>query len=156
MSAKSDNPSECGLKNLTRVCSRHRKSRGQAAVEFALVLTVAMIVLFVAVQMALLGQAALALGQMNYQGARYAAVHPTAHSAAIKAYMVSVGSPTITNNSNTNLSVTVTPSTTPRVQFTSVTVSVTYNAASQLVLPQGFMGINFPTTLQSSETAMSE
>src|ERR1700722_2958522 len=84
-----------------------RKRRGQAAVEFALVLTVAMIVLFVAVQMALIGQAALALGQMNYQGARYAAVHPDAGATSvpsgstelsIQAYMLSVGSSTITNN----------------------------------------------------------
>ena len=46
-------------------------------VEFALVLFVAMIVLFVAIQMAFIGQTALALGQLNYQAARYAAVNPT-------------------------------------------------------------------------------
>jgi len=38
-------------------------------VEFALVLFVAMIVLFVSIQMAFIGQAALALGQLNYQAA---------------------------------------------------------------------------------------
>src|SRR5215469_342453 len=51
---------------------------GQAMVEFALVMFVALIVLFVAIQMAFIGQAALALGQMNYQGARFAAVNQCA------------------------------------------------------------------------------
>ena len=40
------------------------RARGQAAVEFALISVVAMIVLFVAVQLALIGEDALALGQM--------------------------------------------------------------------------------------------
>jgi len=54
------------------------RAKGQAAVEFALISVVAMIVLFVAVQLALIGEDALALGQMNYQGARWAAVNTCA------------------------------------------------------------------------------
>src|SRR5579859_4510313 len=70
--------------------------RGQAAVEFALVATVAMIVLFVAVQLALIGEDALALGQMNYQGTRWAAVNTCATNDQIIEYILSVGSPSVT------------------------------------------------------------
>jgi Flp pilus assembly protein TadG len=160
-----------------------RPRQGQAAVEFALVLTVAMIVLFVAIQMALIGQVALALGQMNYQGARWAAVNPCATASDIASYMVCVGSPTVTQNCS-NLTVTVvdsnggptpgtptcpagsapptcvpTPATScssPRAFSSQLTVNVSYNAKAQLVLPNPFLGINFPTNLQSQETAMSE
>lgn len=68
---------------------------GQAMVEFALVLFIAMIVLFVAIQMAFIGQAALALGQMNYQAARYAAVNPTFGCSTVASYMQSNGAPTV-------------------------------------------------------------
>jgi len=147
-----------------------RHQRGQAAVEFALVLTVAMIVLFVAIQMALIGQVALALGQVNYQGARYAAVHPdcdlsscqTAGETDINDYMKSVASPTITWT-NVTLSIcdgTGTCSgdntTVPRTFGNSVTVAMTYDCTGNLFFGKSFLGINFPTTLNSSETAMSE
>ena len=156
---------------------RARRCRpGQAAVEFALVLTVAMIVLFVAIQFALIGQAALALGQMNYQGARYAAVNTCAQDQDIANYMCAVGSPTLTKNSGANLKVFVNngsattvsscsaPSvssscSTPRSMGASVTVKVTFDmsgAGGILFVQSPFMGISFPTTLSSSETAMSE
>jgi hypothetical protein len=64
-------------------------------VEFALVLFVAMIVLFVAIQMAFIGQTALALGQLNYQAARYAAVNPTFGCSGVISYMQASGSPTL-------------------------------------------------------------
>lgn len=97
--------------------------RGQAAVEFALVATVAMIVLFVAVQLALIGEDALSLGQMNYQGARWAAVNTCATYSDIANYILSVGSPSVTESGGTcgaQLTITITdfygvvaPSTTP-------------------------------------------
>lgn len=64
-------------------------------VEFALVLFVAMIVLFVSIQMAFIGQAALSLGQLNYQAARYAAVNPTFDCPAVVLYMQKSGAPTL-------------------------------------------------------------
>jgi Flp pilus assembly protein TadG len=149
---------------------------GQAAVEFALVLIVAMIVLFVAIQMAVIGQAALALGQMNYQGARYAAIYTTCVDAktstcgpnnqTIQAYMVSVASPTITKLGAGAL--TVNYCTTPQGTTTclnsgsargfgdSVTISCTLNVNGLLFLSNPFLGVSFPTTLNSSETALSE
>jgi len=139
-----------------------RKPRGQAAVELAIVLPILLIILFIAVQLAIVGQASLALGQMNYQGARYAAVHPdcdvnscTGGEQSIKDFMLSVGSPTVTKGNGQYLTITVSPSP-PRAQFTSVTVSVQFNANSLIAIPNPFLGIPLPTTLSSSESAMSE
>jgi len=171
MSATSDNTSPHASKGVAASSSpfSRRNSRGQAFVEFSLVLVVALIVLFVAVQMALVGQAALAVGQMNYQGARYAAVHPDCDltscgggEQSIKDFMLAVGSPTITKGNGKYLTISVSPAA-PRSQGLPVQVSVTFDASSVLVLctpdKQGncsFLGVPLPTTLQSLETAMSE
>jgi Flp pilus assembly protein TadG len=151
--------------------SGHRlMSCGQAAVEFALVLIVALIVLFVSIQMAVIGQAALALGQMNYQGARYAAVNNGAACSDVASYMQSVGSPTITKNGvacgspgGPGVQVQMTcPSagggTCPaqRNFGDAVQISLSFDATSLLFLSQNFLGVPFPTTLTSTETAMSE
>ena len=152
---------------------------GQAAVEFALVLIVAIIVLFVAIQMAFIGQAALALGQMNYQGARYAAVNPTYDCGSVAPYMASVGSPTVTRHGVTCASTcppTVSPGQgvqmcmvcsgtttdcTKRAFGDSVEVELAFDATSVVFLSSNttspnFLGIPFPTQLTSTETAMSE
>lgn len=144
--------------------------RGQAAVEFALVLIVAMIVLFVSIQMAMIGQAALALGQMNYQGARYAAVNSSLGCDAVALYMSQVGSPTITKNGvscGTGYGVTVTmtcsgTSCPPSRTFgTPVQIALSFSTAGVIFLSTNttspsFLGIPFPTALTSTETAMTE
>lgn len=159
------------------------KGRGQAAVEFALVATVAMIVLFVAVQLALIGEDALALGQMNYQGARWAAVNTCATYSEVANYMTSTGSPSVTTPAScgSKLSINITdsmgsttgitgttcsgatvtptlcsPGVPQRLFGSSVTVTVRFDASSALFLPSPFLGISFPTTLSSTETAMAE
>jgi Flp pilus assembly protein TadG len=161
------------LRSSGGIARQRRKGRGQAAVEFALVLTVAMIVLFVAVQFALIGQIALALGQMNYQAARYAAIHPgcgatacnqtagdpDVNSTAVKPYALSIRSPTIKPGSITTFTVDPDAGSTngpDRAFGTSVKVTVAYDVTSQLFLPANFLGLSFPTTLNSTETAMSE
>ena len=72
-------------------------------------LTVGLIILVVAIQMALIGETALALGQVNYQGARYAALHQCATAADVAAYMTSVASPTLSGgNCGAGMAVTLT------------------------------------------------
>lgn len=51
---------------------RSRSAKGQAMTEFLMMGAVAMIILFVAIQMAALGREASALGQLNYQVTRWA------------------------------------------------------------------------------------
>jgi hypothetical protein len=144
---------------LTRAC-------GQSGVEFALVATVAMIVLFVGVQFAMIGRAALALGQMTYQGARYASVHrdcyisscDTTGQLTIRNFMLGVGSPTFNNDADKLVIEMVTPAEgTARTFGEPVTIKSTFTLPPSVqVLPNPFLGIPFPSTLTSSETAMSE
>src|SRR5271157_2920920 len=129
--------------------------RGQAAVELALAAPIMAIVLVVGVQLAVLGTAALALGQANYQGARWAAVNSSATQAQVQSYMLSVASPMISASSGQYLGVSLSPA--PPCAFgSSVTVGVTFDVAHLVVLPNPFMGISFPTSLTNSETAFCE
>jgi hypothetical protein len=154
-------------------------------VEFALVLLVAMIVLFVSIQMAFIGQAALALGQMNYQAARYAAVNPTFGCTDVANYMQTNGAPTVASKGVTCASSC--PSTGPTVSSgqgvqvcmtcatssgasencstrsfgDTVELQLAFDATSVIFLSgnktsPNFFGIPFPTALTSTETAMSE
>src|SRR5713226_9180118 len=150
--------------------STHRPRRGQALVEFALVLTIAVIVLFGSVQLALIGQLYLALGQMNYRGVRYAAVSPDCINASttacglnnqtIKQYMLSVASPTIVNITNANANAltvqysNVTNLGVKRVAGDTVQIACTLDISSQIFLPS--LGLPFPTSLSTTEKAYTE
>ena len=153
----------------SRSSGKHR--RAQAIVEFALVLIIAVIVLFGSVQLALIGQLALALGQMNYQGVRYAAVSPDCTDAASKCglsnesvtqYMLSVASPTIVSITNANakaLTVTYTNVTNPgvkRLAGDTVKIVCTLDISSKIFLPN--LGLHFPSPykLSSTEQAFTE
>lgn len=135
-----------------------------------------MIVLFVSIQLALIGEAKLALGQMNYQGVRFASNNPCADSDQIASYMCAVGSPTITKANGANLAITVNGTSgspgdcsVPTVNNScaspvryfgaNVTVGVSFNMAGPngiLFLRNLFLGIGLPTTLSSTESAMTE
>lgn len=130
-------------------------SRAQAAVELALILPVVLILLLVGVQLALIGDAALGLGQVDYQGARYAAVNPASDQSAVQSYMLSVASPIIAANSGQYLTTTISPA--PPCAFgSSVTVSVSFDIGHLVLLPNPFLGISFPTKLTNSQSAFCE
>ncbi len=161
-----------------------RGAHAQAMVEFALVLFVAMIVLFVSIQMAFIGQAALALGQMNYQAVRYAAVNPTLACSDVATYMANNGAPTVaskgvhcastcgssgpTVSAGGGVQVCMVCTTTDktnlcqnRVFGDTVQLQLAFDATSVIFLSgnktsPNFFGIPFPTVLTSTETAMSE
>jgi Flp pilus assembly protein TadG len=151
---------------LAMIAMLKRRLRGaggaQAAVEFAFAVPIVLVMLVLGIQFAIIGAAALALGQVNYQGARYAAVNTAADQTAVKNYMLAVASPTISANSGSYLTATLSPA--PPCAFGStVTVSVTYDVNHLLALPNPFLkipplfpGISFPTTLTNSETAFCE
>lgn len=150
--------------------SSRQHRRAQAMVEFALVLIIAVIVLFGSVQLALIGQIYLALGQMNYRGVRYAALSPDCINASttacglnnqtIKQYMLSVASPTIViiTNANANaLTVSYSNVTNPgvkRVAGDTVQIVCTLDISSQILLPN--LGLPFPTSLSTTEKAYTE
>jgi Flp pilus assembly protein TadG len=130
-------------------------SSAQSVVEFAFALPVVLVTLLVGIQFAIIGEAYLALGQVNYQGARYAAVYTSSNQSEVQAYMLSVASPTISANSGAYLTSTLSPAP-PCTYGSSVTVSLSYDASHLLALPNPFLGISFPTTLTSSESAFCE
>lgn len=71
--------------------------------------------------------------------------------------MKSTASPIIiTDNNGNNISITVTPNTTPRAFGAQITVSVAYSPNKKIVLPNPFLGVHFPASISSTKTAMSE
>ena len=133
---------------------RTRLERGQSLVEFVITLMLALIVLIVTIQFAIIGDAALAVTQLAYAGARYAAFNPSYDDSTISRYMKTVASPAINESSGANLRITLTPGATRRTIGSSVQVSVVYNLRNKLFLPNPFLGISFPTTLSGIQTTM--
>ncbi len=125
-------------------------------VEFALILTLALTVLLVGIQLALIGQAAVAISQLCYTGARYASVNPTYTTSQVTSYVQSVGSPTLMDNGGGNLTVAMSPCASPVSFGSQVQLTLTYNLQNKMFLPNPLFGISFPTTLTGTETAFCE
>ena len=149
-----------------RLCGS-RISRGQSAVEFAMISTLALAVMLIGVQFAIIGQAALAVSQGSAALARYAAVNPTTFGnaygpAAVPSAAATLLSPTI-NDANLTVPVssfkndgtpeagTIIPS------QDQVKVSLSYDASAKIFLPtHTLLGISFPTQLNSAESQLYE
>jgi Flp pilus assembly protein TadG len=137
-----------------------KRKRGQAAVEFALLATISLIVLMVGVQFAIIGQAALAVTQASYVASRAASVNTSVTNANISNVITNQLSPTITAPSNAltvNMVTAGDATCVPNRTFgCQVTVTITYNASSKIALPNPFLGISFPTSLSSTQKMMTE
>ena len=140
--------------------------RGQAMVEFALIATLSMVVLLVGIQFAIIGQAALAVTQASYLGARAASVNSSLTNSSLQNAIANQMSPTIsgatvTMTNTSDSTCTAGPGGT-RSFGCPINVTVTYNATSKLFLPSQWtmLGntnvITFPTSLTSSQSAMTE
>jgi Flp pilus assembly protein TadG len=130
--------------------------------EFALLLPLFLFMLFMAITFAVIGQAALAVSQLAYNGARYAAVNPTLSASQVASYIKSgsLGSPTITANGGADLTVTVAPAS---ARGQPLTVTIAYNLASNSLVSNmsnmfAMLGMSqvLPTTLSATESVMSE
>ena len=142
-------------------------SRGQSMVEFALISTVAMMVMFIGIQFALIGQAALAVSQGASALARYAAVNPgalgTNGTVTLPTAAQQLLSSSILTNGGADLTTTIasytgtTTTTTSAPAYTDrVVITLSYSAASKIALPNPFFGIQFPSTLAASDSQMYE
>jgi len=158
--------------------ARSRISRGQGAVEFALISSLSLIVLLLGVQFALIGQTALALSQGASAIARYAAVNEplggvsATYSGAPNAAMQNLLSSSLSTNSWNDLTVTVafykggtasTTTTTPVATVDRAAVTLSYVTTNKLIFPNPFMqipgffpGVNFPTALGAQDQALYE
>lgn len=161
-------------KSLFRRSTKSRISRGQSMVEFALIAPLAIVMMVVGVQYAIIGQAALSVSQGASSLARYAALHPgamgTNGAATMTAAAKQLLSPSICENGCGDLAVTInsysgtsqTQTSTPG-QTDRMVISLSYDATNKIALPNPFMqipgifpGITFPTTLAYSDSQMYE
>jgi Flp pilus assembly protein TadG len=140
-------------------------------VEFALISAVALAVMLVGIQFALIGQAALAISQGASALARYAAVNPgtMGPNSSVKANALPTAaqqllSSSILTNSGGDLTVTVasytgtTTTTTSTPGYTDrAVISMSYVTTSKIFLPSTtLLGITFPATLSASDSQMYE
>jgi hypothetical protein len=159
------------LSDNSRRSARGRMSRGQSAVEFAMVSTVALAVMLIGVQFAIIGQAAVAVGQGASALARYAAVNPGAMgpngsltASSLPTAAQQLLSPSILTNSGADLTVTVasysgtTTTTTSSPGYADrAVISVSYKASGKIFLPsKTLLGVTFPTTLTASDSQLYE
>jgi hypothetical protein len=159
---------DAGVTGTTRRARKGRISKGQSMVEFALISSVALMVMLVGVQFAMIGQAALAVSQGASALARYAAVNPgtmgTNGTVTLTTAMQQLLSSSILTNSGGDLTVTIasytgtTTTTTSSPGYTDrAVISLSYNATSKIALPNPFLGlITFPTTLSATDSQMYE
>ncbi len=130
--------------------------------EFALLTPLLVLIIFLAITFAVIGQDALAVSQLAYAGARYASINSTQTASQLAAYIASgsLGAPTITTSGGKNLTVNVTPA----ASFGQpVTVTVSYSLGSDPLVSGmsklfSTLGLaqTLPTTLSATESAMSE
>ncbi|MGH7925141.1 MAG: hypothetical protein ACREQH_11200 [Candidatus Binatus sp.] len=144
-------------------------------VEFALGATVALAVMILGVQFAIIGQAALAVSQGSSAIARYVAINSAAlgttngsvKGSALPAAASNLLSPTIKTNGGADLTITVASftgtgakeSNPPVASVDRVVISLSYDAKAggKIVLPtKTLLGLTFPTTLASSASQMYE
>jgi Flp pilus assembly protein TadG len=140
----------------TALATLRMGTSGQAMLEFAMIASLLCAIVFGGLQSAVLFNAYLAVEDLVYQGARYAAVNPGYTTAQVSTFMTSVASPVISDNNGANITVSVSPDTTPRAFGQPISVTVSYSLANKLMLPNPFLGVSFPSTLSFTETAMSE
>lgn len=130
--------------------------------EFALITPIFILMLFMAITFAFIGEAALSVNQLAFAGARYAAVNPALNASEVAAYIKSghLGSPTITANGGAHLTVSVVPAS----GFGQpLTVTVAYDLTSNALVSQMSalfsaigLGQSLPTNLTATQSAMSE
>ena len=171
---RSDARRKKGVADLSRAASRI--SRGQTMVEFAMVSVLALVVLMITIQLAMIGQAWLALGQGASAIARYAAVHEStlgsSYSGPPNSDMQNLLSSSLSTNSWGDLTVTVafykggtasTTTTTPVPTVDRAAVTLSYVTTNKLIFPNPFMalppffpGVNFPAALSAQDQALYE
>jgi len=106
------------------------------------------VVIITAIEGSIVLNRGMAVKQLAYQGARYAAANPGFSSATILAF-VSQAEPSVLTQGT--IQVSMSPSTTPRSTGTAVSVSVSFTPT--MAVPSV---IKFPATISATNIAMSQ
>lgn len=123
--------------------------RGQSYVEMIFTVLGVSVVIITAIEGSIVLNRGMAVKQLAYQGARYAAANPGYDSSTILAF-VSQSEPQILTQGNIQISMS--PNTTPRSTGTAVSVSVTFTGPT-IAVPSV---ISFPSTISATNIAMSQ
>jgi Flp pilus assembly protein TadG len=157
---------------------KKRFSRGQSAVEFALISVLALAVMVIGIQYAIIGQAAVAVSQGSSALARYASsnagnylTNGTIKASALPLAAQQVLPQTLLSNSGGDLTVTVsslkgdgaTTEANPPTTGEEVVITLSYDTTSKLAVPNPFLamppifpGITFPATVAAKDSQMYE
>ena len=136
-------------------------------VEFALGATLALVVMLVGIQFAIIGQVALAVSQGSSALARYAAVNPgslgtyngkaTLPTGASQLLSPSLDTSKLTVTIHSYTGTTSTQTSTPVAAQDRLVIALSYNASNKIVLPStALLGISFPSTLTASDSQLYE
>ena len=123
--------------------------RGQSFVEMIFTVLGVSVVIITAIEGSIVLNRGMAVKQLAYQGARYAAANPGYNSSTILAF-VSQSEPQILTQGN--IQVSMSPNTTPRSTGTAVSVSVTFTGPT-IAVPSV---VSFPSTISATNVAMSQ
>lgn len=124
-------------------------SRGQSYVEMVFTVLGVAVVIITAIEGAITFNRGMAVKQLAFEGARYAAANPGYSSSTVLAFM-SQAEPSILHQGT--ISVSMSPSSTPRSTGTAVSVSVTFNGPT-VATPSI---VSFPTKISATDVAMSQ
>src|SRR6266446_5081887 len=123
--------------------------RGQSFVEMIFTVLGVSVVIITAIEGSIVLNRGMAVKQLAYQGARYAAANPGFNSSTILAF-VSRSEPSVLTQGT--IQVSMSPSTTPRSTGTAVSVSVSFTGPTMAVPSV----IKFPATISATNIAMSQ
>lgn len=113
--------------------------RGSTLIEFALVVTLLLVLSLLIVQYGVIMNTTVTLSHLSREGARYAAVHP-ATDAAIRSYIQNA-TPGLIKYSDMTITITPAEGSSSRVSGNPITVTIAYNMQKKLFLPSTFFGI---------------
>jgi hypothetical protein len=123
--------------------------RGQSFVEMVFTVMGVAVVIITAIEGSIVLNRGMAVKQLAYQGARYAAANPGFTSSAVLAF-VAQAEPSVLQQGT--IQVTMNPTTTPRAHGSAVSVSVSFTGPTMAVPSV----ISFPATVGATITAMSQ
>lgn len=138
-------------RRILRPLKRHLTGahRGQSYVEMIFTVLGVSVVIITAIEGSIVFNRGMAVKQLAYEGARYAAANPGFNSTTVLAFVANAEPSVLTQG---NIQVSMSPNTVPRPQGTTVSVSVTFTGPTMAVPSV----ITFPASISATDIAMSQ
>ena len=124
-------------------------NRGQSYVEMVFTVLGISVVIITAIEGSIILNRGMAVKQLAYQGARYAAANPGFDSSTVLAFVAQAEPSALTQGT---IKVSMSPTTTPRTHGSAVSVSVSFTGPT-IAVPSV---ISFPATISATNVLMSQ